>query len=116
MDSKNNPLFMFGLCNIATGLLTIGITLSYNNLTLLLLTLILLAWTQGLGWPAITKFMVTNSSISSIASLWGVMSSSQQLGSCITLIVLPSIIKIYDAKSAFLYSGLLCLLLEFIQY
>nr|WP_264373744.1 MFS transporter [Wolbachia endosymbiont (group A) of Lasioglossum malachurum] len=110
MDSKNNPLFMFGLCNIATGLLTIGITLSYNNLTLLLLTLILLAWTQGLGWPAITKFMVTNSSISSIASSWGVMSASQQLGSCITLIVLPSIIKMYDAKSAFLYSGLLCLL------
>ncbi len=70
MDSKNNPLFMFGLCNIATGLLTIGIALSYNNLTLLLLTLILLAWTQGLGWPAITKFMVTNSSISSIASSW----------------------------------------------
>ncbi len=38
------------------------------------------------------------------------MSASQQLGSCITLIVLPSIIKIYNAKSAFLYSGFLCLL------
>ncbi|WP_223158801.1 MFS transporter, partial [Wolbachia endosymbiont of Pentalonia nigronervosa] len=110
MDFKNNPLFMFGLCNVVTGLLTIGIVLSYNNLTLLLSTLILLAWAQGIGWPAITKFMVTNSSISSIASLWGVMSASQQLGSCITLVVLPSIIKMYGAKSAFLYSGLLCLL------
>jgi|GEM_PF-5653637 len=110
MDSRNNPLFMFGLCNVATGSLTMGIILLYNNLTLLLLTLILLAWAQGVGWPAITKFMVTNSSISSIASSWGVMSASQQLGSCITLIVLPSIIKMYGAKSAFLYSGLLCLL------
>lgn len=110
MDSRNNPLFMFGLCNIATGSLTMGIILLYNNLTLLLLTLILLAWAQGVGWPAITKFMVTNSSISSIASSWGVMSASQQLGSCITLIALPSIIKMYGAKSAFLCSGLLCLL------
>ncbi|WP_253302923.1 MFS transporter [Wolbachia endosymbiont of Psylliodes chrysocephala] len=110
MDFKDNPLFMFGLCNIVTGISTIGIILSYNNLTLLLLTLILLAWAQGVGWPAITKFMITNSSISSIASLWGVMSASQQLGSCLTLIVLPSIIKIYGVKSAFLYSGLLCLL------
>lgn len=105
---------MFGLCNIATGLLTIGITLSYNNLTLLLLTLILLAWTQGLGWPAITKFMVTNSSISSIASSWGVMSASQQLGSCITLIVLPSIIKIYNAKVHFCTLVSYAYFLEFI--
>ncbi|MGL9689188.1 MAG: MFS transporter [Wolbachia sp.] len=110
MDSRNNPLFMFGLCNVATGLLTMGIILLYNNLTLLLLTLILLAWAQGVGWPTITKFMVANFSISSIASSWGVMSASQQLGSCITLIALPSIIKMYGAKSAFLYSGLLCLL------
>ncbi|WP_341808370.1 MFS transporter [Wolbachia endosymbiont (group E) of Neria commutata] len=110
MDFKNHPLFMFGLCNIVTGLSTIGIVLLYHNLTLLLLTLILLACAQGVGWPAITKFMVTNSSLSSIASLWGVMSVSQQLGSCLTLIALPSIIKIYGAESAFLCSGLLCLL------
>ncbi|MGL9731608.1 MAG: MFS transporter [Wolbachia sp.] len=110
MDSRNNPLFMFGLCNVAAGSLTMGIILLYNSLTLLLLTLILLAYAQGVGWPAITKFMVANSSISSIASSWGVMSASQQLGSCITLIALPSIIKMYGAKSAFLYSGLLCLL------
>ncbi|MGL9762042.1 MAG: MFS transporter [Wolbachia sp.] len=105
MDSRNNPLFMFGLCNVAAGSLTMGIILLYNSLTLLLL-----AYAQGVGWPAITKFMVANSSISSIASSWGVMSASQQLGSCITLIALPSIIKMYGAKSAFLYSGLLCLL------
>ncbi|WP_052644817.1 MFS transporter [Rickettsia tamurae] len=110
MDFKNCPLFLFGLGHIIVGLSTISIPFVYNNLILLLFILMLLAWGQGTGWPAITKFMITNFDAYSIASLWGIMSVSYQLGSCLSLILLPSIINMYNIKSAFLCSGAFCLL------
>ncbi|MDR2978126.1 MAG: MFS transporter [Rickettsiales bacterium] len=110
MDFKNCPLFIFGLGHIITGLAAISIPFLYNNSILLLFILMLLAWGQGTGWPAITKFMTTNFDTYSIASLWGIMTISHQLGSCSGFILLPSIINTYDIKNTFLYSGSFCLL------
>ncbi|ROT47620.1 MFS transporter [Candidatus Cardinium hertigii] len=108
MDLKNCPLFMFGLGHIISGLATISIPFLYKNLILLLFVLMLLAWAQAMGWPAITKFIIKNFDSCAMASLWGIMSVSHQLGSCVGLILLPSIIR-YSIKNVFLYSGSLCL-------
>lgn len=110
MDLKSCPLFMFGLGQIISGLATISIPFLYSHSTLCLLIIILLAWAQGTGWPAITKFITKNFDTHFVASLWGIMSISHQLGSCISLAILPNIVHMYSPKHAFLYSGFLCLL------
>ena len=109
MDLVNYPLVLFGLSQIITGLTTISMPFLYSHPIFCPLIVMLLAWAQGAGWPAITKFITTNFETRFIASLWGIMSVSHQLGSFISLILLPHIIELYNPKSAFLCSGFLCL-------